>query len=383
MQTERRYDGIDGPRVAIAHDYLTQRGGAEKFVFVLSRAFPQAPIYTLLYEPENTYPEFADRDIRVSPLNKIGAFRRNHRAALPVLPLAAQSMYVDADVVITSTSGWAHGFRTRGRKLVICHSPARWLYLKDMYLGGDSGVLKRAALTATTPYLRSWDRRAASSCDRYLAVSSVIQRRIADAYGIDADVVLPPVGMLSHGAPPEPVREVESWIGQSNPSEAFYLCVSRLLPYKNVDVIIRAFADTDRRLVVVGRGPEAERLTRIKTPNVVILSDLSDGQMSWLYQHCRALIAASHEDYGLTPLEAGVWGRPSLVLRWGGFLDTVDESVTGLYFDEPETSAIADVLDRFESSVFDSDKIRRHIEQFTEERYAETLYSAVDDLATT
>jgi glycosyltransferase involved in cell wall biosynthesis len=380
VRIDRRYDGVDGPRVAIAHDYLTQRGGAEKVVLSMSRAFPFAPIYTLLYEPATTYPEFADRDIRVSGLNRIAPFRRNHRAALPVLPFTAKSIYIDADVVLTSTSGWAHGFRTRGRKLVHCHSPARWLYLRDKYLGDDGGLLKRAALTATSGLFRSWDRRAALSCDRYLAVSSVVQSRIADVYGIEADVVPPPVAM-TRADTVAPVEEVQRWIG-ADATESFYLCVSRLLPYKNVDEIVRAFAGSDRRLVVVGRGPEGHRIRRMKTPNVLMLSDLSDAQMAWLYKSCRAIIAASYEDYGLTPIEAGVWGRPTVALRWGGFLDTVHEDVSGVYFDEPHPQAIAAALDRFEESSFDSDKIRRHVEQFTEERFAQSLYAAVDELAT-
>lgn len=379
VRVDRRYDGVDGPLVAIAHDYLTQRGGAEKVVLSMSRAFPNAPIYTLLYDPATTYPEFADRDIRVSRLNRITPLRTNHRAALPVLPFAAESIFIDADVVLTSSSGWAHGFRTRGRKLVHCHSPARWLYLRDKYLGDEGGLLKRAALTATSGLLRSWDRRAALSCDRYLAVSSVIQSRIADVYGIEADVVPPPVAMTPRDAV-APVPEIQRWIG-ADPTESFYLCVSRLLPYKNVDVIVRAFADSDRRLVVVGRGPEAHRIQRMKTPNVLMMSDLSDAQMAWLYKSCRATIAASYEDYGLTPIEAGVWGRPTIALRWGGFLDTVHEGVSGMYFDEPDPKAIASALDRFEESSFDPDKIRRHVEQFSEETFAHTLYAAVDELA--
>jgi glycosyltransferase involved in cell wall biosynthesis len=378
----RRYNGIDGPRVAIAHDYLTQRGGAEKVVLSMSRAFPDAPIYTLLYDPSATYPEFAECDIRVSRLNSLSVFRKHHRAALPILPSAANSMHIDADVVVTSSSGWAHGFRTTGRKLVHCHSPARWLYMPDTYLGAESGLVKRVLLGAASPALRSWDLRAALSCDRYLAVSTVVRQRIADAYGISADLLPPPVAM-SRNAATEPVPEVMRWLsahGESEVGEAFYLCVSRLLPYKNVDGVVRAFDGRSDRLVVVGRGPDAERIAAAATPNVLMLSDLTDGQMSWLYQHSRALIAASYEDYGLTPIEAGVWGRPSVVLRWGGFLDTVVEGITGMYFDQPTAASIAEALDRFETTAFDADKIRLHVEQFTEERFADALYAAVDEL---
>jgi glycosyltransferase involved in cell wall biosynthesis len=374
VQPARKYDGIDGPKVAIAHDYLTQLGGAEKIVLSMTRAFPEAPIYTMLYEPETTYPEFADRDIRVSPFNKVSLLRKHHRAGLPLYPFVARSMNVDADIVLTSTSGWAHGFRTRGRKLIYCYSPARWLYLSDKYLGEDSGLIKRAGLALAKPYLKTWDRRTALSCDKYYAISTLIKGRIADTYGINAEVLFAPVAM-SQSFTTEPIPEVDSSDG------GFYLVVSRLLPYKNVDVIVRAFAGTGRRLVVVGKGPDEERLRAMKTDNVLMLSDLTDGQMAWLYQNCRALLAASYEDYGLTPIEAGVWGRPSVALRFGGFLDTIDEGVTGMYFDEPQPAAIAEALTRFEASEFDADKIRRHVEQFTEQVFTEKLHAAVDKLA--
>ena len=374
MQAGRKYDGVDGPRVAIAHDYLTQLGGAEKIVLSMSRAFPDAPIYTMLYDPETTYPEFAERDVRVSAANKFAPLRKHHRAGLPIYPLIAQSVFIDADVVLTSTSGWAHGFRTNGRKLIYCYSPARWLYLSDKYLGDESSLAKRAGLALTRPFLKAWDRRQATAADKYLAISTLIKGRIADIYGIDAEVMFAPVAM-SQSYTTEPIAELEG------SGDDFYLVVSRLLPYKNVDVIVRAFAGTDRRLVVVGKGPDDERLREMKTPNVLMLSDLTDGQMAWLYKNCRALLAASYEDYGLTPIEAGVWGRPSVALRFGGFLDTIDEGVTGMYFDEPEPKAIADALDRFEAATFDADNIRRHVEQFTEDVFTQKLHTAVDKLA--
>jgi glycosyltransferase involved in cell wall biosynthesis len=365
--------------VAIAHDYLTQRGGAEKVVLAISRAFPEAPIYTLLYEPEGTYPEFADRDIRVSPLNRVGPLRRHHRAALPVLPFAAQAMTVDADLVITSSSGWAHGFRTTGEKLVYCYSPARWLYASDMYLGEGAGVMKRAVLAALGPYLKRWDKRAALSCQRYVAISSVTQTRIRDAYGIDAPVLPAPVAMTG-AERATTIDDVTNWLARSGaqrPDGAFYLCVSRLLPYKNVDQVVRAFADLDRRLIVVGRGPEAERIRALAPANVLMLEGLSDSEMVWLYQNCRAVVAASYEDYGLTPIEAGVWGRPSIVLRWGGFVDTVIDGGTGVFFDRPEASEIARAVRVLESSRFDEGEIRGAMERFSEARFIDGLRSEI------
>jgi glycosyltransferase involved in cell wall biosynthesis len=376
VQPKRSYDGLDGPRVAIAHDYLTQRGGAERAVLSMTKAFPNAPIYTMLYNPSTTFPEFAECDVRVAPINKLAPLRRHHRAGLPIFPLVAGSIFVDADVVLTSTSGWAHGFRTRGRKVAYCYSPAKWLYQPDSYLGEGAGLVKRLGLRLTAPYLKAWDQRAARSCDMYLSNSSMIRDRIAQAYGIRAEVAFTPVAM-SQSSHVEPVPEMQGWPSVDG---AFYLCVSRLLAYKNVDAVVRAFAGSERRLVVVGQGPEAGRLRELKTPNVLMLSDLTDAQMAWLYKHCRALVAASYEDFGLTPIEAGVWGRPSVALRFGGFLDTIDEGLTGIYFDEPEPHAIADALGRFEATSFDPAKIRSHVEQFNEDHFAEKLYAAVDAL---
>jgi len=252
----------DGPRIAIAHDYLTQLGGAEKTVLNMSRAFPDAPIYTMLYDPDTTFPEFQDLDVRVPAINKVRSLRKHHRMALPILPFVAQSIFIDADIVLTSSSGWAHGFRTNGRKLIYCHSPARWLYQSDAYLGDHANVIARMGLRMTAGYLKAWDRKAARSADRYLANSTQIKGRIADAYGIDAQVVFPPVSMVA-ADDLEPVGEVLDWLGPdavSGQDGSFYLVVSRLLPYKNVDAIVRSFAGTDRRLVVVGRGPQADRL---------------------------------------------------------------------------------------------------------------------------
>ena len=184
---------MSGPSVAIAHDYLTQRGGAERVVLSLMRAFPGAPVHTTLYEPDGTYPEFADADVRTSPLNRFGALRRDHRLALPLLAPASSWTRIEADVVVASSSGWAHGFRTSGRTVVYCHNPARWLYQTVEYLGGSPWRSPFGApVMALRPALRRWDRRAAARVDVYVANSRVVQRRIADTYGREAELLPPP-----------------------------------------------------------------------------------------------------------------------------------------------------------------------------------------------
>lgn len=344
----------------------------------MSRAFPEAPIHTLLYHPSDTYPEFAGKDVRVSALNSLTPLRRNHRAALPFLPLAASSMFVDADVVLTSSSGWAHGFRTNGHKLVHCHSPER--YGHEEYAGEVGGSPRQLAIKAMSRYRRQWDNRAAASCDRYLAVSTVVQQRIADVYGIEAGVLAPPVTM-SENDPVDPLPDAVHWLSEAwADGSGFFLCVARLLPYKNVDAVVRAFAINGRPLVVVGSGPELARIERLTTANVLVVADISDARLNWLYRECRAVVAASYEDYGLSPIEAAVWGRPTIALRGGGYLDTVDDGITGIFFDWPTSDAIVDAVARFEALTFEPDKIRWHVEKFGERHYIDCLHAAVDEL---
>ncbi len=366
-----------GLRVAIAHDYLTQRGGAERVVLSMARAFPEAVIYTTLFDPESTYPQFKDMDVRVSVMNKLGFLRRNHRAALPLLPFASSTMSIDADIVLVSSSGWAHAFRTRGRKAVYCHSPARWLYQEQDYLGESAGWKKRLALAVLTPALKIWDRHAARSCDVYFANSRVVRDRIKDAYDRTARV-LPAPATIEIEPEPEPVPEVVGWA-----EGGYYLCISRLLAYKNVDAVIECFRGTDRRLVVCGRGPEEQRLRATKPDNVIMVSDLSDRQIAWLYANCAAVVAASHEDYGLTPIEGAAHGKPSVLLRWGGFLDTAVEELTAVYFDEPEPAVIRSAIDRFETMTWDTEKIIDHVTRFSDEHFAAQLYDIVDALGST
>ena len=359
------------PRVAIAHDYLTQRGGAEKVVLAMARAFPDAPIYTTLYDPDGTYPEFKALDIRTSALNRVGFFRRNHRAALPLLPIASSSMRIDADVVLVSSSGWAHGFQSTGPKVVYCYSPARWIYQPDAYLGESASPLMRAVLAAVAPALKRWDRRAAATASKYFAISSVVKPRILDAYGIDS-TILPAPQSLDATLPHESVPGLNDWA-----DEGYYLCISRLLPYKNVDKVMCAFHSTDRKLVVVGSGPQEGELNSLSQDNIRMVKDLTDAQIRWLYKHCRGLVAASYEDFGLTPLEAASYGKPSAVLRWGGFLDTVAEGQTGVYFDAPEPALIAQAVARLADREWSKSAMDEHLDQFSEGRFADALSDAV------
>ena len=361
------------PTVAIAHDYLTQRGGAERVVLAMHRAFPDATIYTTLYEPERTYPEFRNARIVTSALNDVPQLRRHHRSALPLLPLAARSMRITEDVVLASSSGWAHGFSASGLRLVYCHAPARWLYQAEAYLGADhSQSLRGIALLTLTPWLKRWDKRHALAADGYLANSHVVRDRMREAYGIEAPV-LPAPHAMDTTAPQEPVPALDGW-------QDYHLVVSRLLPYKNVEAVVEAFRDLPERLVVVGHGPLRRSLERRLPPNVRLLSDLTDGQLRWVYAHSSALVAPALEDYGLTPLEAAAYGKPTLALGAGGYLDTVVPGVTGLFFDQATPIGIRTAVLAGRRHTWSVARIRQHAGQFSEPVFRAALQRAVADL---
>lgn len=363
-----------GPvRVALAHDYLTTQGGAERVVVSIVRAFPDAPLYTSVYEPESIYPELADPhlDVRPTVLNRSRMLRHRYRLALPVLAVAFSHLHIDADVVVCSSSGWSHGVATEGRKVVYCHNPARWLYQRRDYLaeGRKSWWL---AANSMGPALRVWDKRAAASCHRYLANSSIVARRIERVYGRDAEVLPPPATLDAHG-PQLPVEGLEP---------GFVLCVGRLMAYKGVREIVEAARLLpDRRVVLVGDGP-LEGDLRLSLPrNVVLLGRVPDTELRWLYANCSVLVAASREDFGLTPVEAALFGRPSVVLRYGGFLDTMVEGVTATFFDEPQPRFIAAAIKEAMATDWDAKLIVKNSERYSEQGFIRRLREIVAEEA--
>lgn len=367
-----------GTPVALAHDYLTQRGGAERVVAIMASAFPQAPLYTTLYDPSGTFDDFRHLDIRTSALNRAPLLRRNHRLALPLLAPAISRMSIDAEVTLASSTGWAHAIPATGRKIVYCHAPARWLYQKHRYLGTFEGslphrarhLLAAAALGLLSPALRSWDARHALRADRYLVNSTVIRQAVAETYGIDAEVLPPPPAMDPDG-PVEPV----------NVTTPFVLCVARLLPYKNVDAVIRAVQGIDGLgLVVVGKGPDDARLRDLAkgSPQIHLVGGVSEEALRWLYAECLGLVAASFEDFGLTPLEAAAFGKPTAALHAGGFLDTIDPEVNGLFFDDSSEAAIREALGELTEKQWETRRITAHAEKFGQARFIQRLHQVVD-----
>jgi glycosyltransferase involved in cell wall biosynthesis len=359
--------------IVVAHDYLTQRGGAERVVLSMARTFPKAPIVTSVYRRDGTFPEFAAHDVRTTSLQRWPLVASHHRLALPLYARVWSQVHIQADVAICSTSGWAHGARVEGRKVLYVHNTARWLYQSDDYLRRWP-TPGRAAFGAAAGPLRRWDGQAGRSADLVLANSRQVQDRVRRCWGVDCDVLYP-----AHGADPA---------GEQHPvaglDRGFVLVVSRLLPYKRLDVVVEAMsALPSMRLVIVGEGPDSSRLRRMAPKNCVFAGRVSDAELRWLYSNSTCLVSAATDDLGLAPLEAMAFGRPVAVIRAGGYLETVVEGETGVFFDSAQPSAVAAALRTASSTPWQPDRISDHALCYSEAAFSAKLTKLTRELTGT
>jgi glycosyltransferase involved in cell wall biosynthesis len=348
--------------VAIVHDYLNQRGGAERTVLELSDMWPSAPIYTSLYRSRSTFPGFEGRDIRTSPLDRLPV-DRGFRNLFPLYPWAFRSFgSIDADVVIASSSGWAHlaGTTDRALHVVYCHTPARWLYGRE-YLGASR---RQRLASPLFGLLRRMDKKAALRADVYVANSANVRRRIRDAYGIDAVVVPPPVDVDRFTPRPRGER---------------LLVVSRLLPYKRVDAIVAAATRGGIGLDVVGTGPMIERLRSAAGPEVTFHGTLDDDAVTELMEGCRALFLGGEEDFGMTPVEANSAGKPVIALGRGGALETVEEGISGVFFQDHDPETILEAIRRCDELEADPARLAAQAQRFSPTAFRANLMRVIEN----
>jgi glycosyltransferase involved in cell wall biosynthesis len=351
-------------RVAIVHDYLVQYGGAERVVEALHELWPDAPVYTSLYAPDAMPASFAAMDVRTSFLQHVPAVRRRFKLALPLYPAAMRSLDLSGyELVVSSSSGWAHGVRTDAgaRHVVYCHTPARWLYRTDSYVRNE-----RWAATPILPLLRHWDRRSAARPTDYLANSQAVRERIARVYGRPARVVYPPVDTRRFA-----VAEADD----------YYLCVSRLNPYKRIELAVQACERLGRRLLVAGDGPARRELRRLAGARTELLGRVSDSEIAELLARCRALIVPAEEDFCITAVEAMASGRPVVGFGRGGLVETVVPERTGVLFTEGTVESLARALLRLERLELDPAAIRRHALRFDVRRFGAELREIVEPTA--
>lgn len=348
-------------RVVLAHDFLTQRGGAERVFLAMAQAWPDSPILTAVHNPATTYPEFGRHEVRTSPLQRIPPLRSSFRAGLPLYPWAFRRLGpVDADVVLSSSTSFAHGIRSRGCHIVYQHSPPRWLWDTERYS-------VRAANSRLARPLFSWlrlrDHEATSQPHLILANSSYTARKIHDIYGRWAEVLPPPVRS----------RSAAGDLGD------YFLVVSRLLSYKRIDVAIAAAAKLGARLVVVGTGPDSSRLRGLAGEGVEFREHVPDSELDSLYARCLALVMPGQEDLGLVPIEANTAGRPAVCWAQGGALETVVHDKTGLLVDDPSPAALAEAMAAARDRSWDTAKLQAHAAQWSEPTFVARLQRLVED----
>lgn len=350
-------------RVALVHDYLNQMGGGEKTLLALTKIYPNAPIYTSIYEPSRVDHDFRSLDIRTSFMQRLPFVKRHHQPFLPLYPFAVESFDLRGyDLVVSDSSAFAKGIVTRPETLHICycHTPMRWAWNFEDYIERERiGGLGRMALAPFITWLRLWDYASAARVDAFIANSPVVAARIAKYYRRESVIIPPPVDVTRFAV--------------STRRDDYFLIVSRLAPYKRIDLAVRAFTKLGLPLRVVGSGRDEKNLRKLAGPTVRFMGRLSDEQVREQMAGCRAFIFPGEEDFGITPVEAQACGKPVIAYGAGGALSTVVEGVTGLFFREQTADALAAVVAGFRDELFNPLTIRRHAEQFDTARFAERL----------
>ena len=358
-------------RVAIVHDYLAQAGGAERVIEAMHALWPDAPIYTSIYDPDATLPSFRQMDIRTSFLQafKVARKAKTHKLMLPFFPAAFEHFDMSGyDVVISNTTSFAKGVITGPETCHICycHTPARFAWRYHEYVSqGSFGRMARRVLPFMVHRLRQWDLSAASRVDFFLSNSYNIARRVQKYYGRTSDVLYPPVETSRFHIAPTPRAD-------------YYLVVSRLLGYKRVDLAVEACTRLNLPLKIVGGGPDKERLQALAGPTVEFLGRVGDGEVEELLAHCRAFIFPGEEDFGIAPVEAMASGRPVIAYGWGGATETVVDGETGVFFHEPTTDALVDAMHRLDAMPVAPARIRAHAETFDTKAFQARLLSLVE-----
>jgi glycosyltransferase involved in cell wall biosynthesis len=351
-------------KVALVHDYLNQRGGAERVFAHIARAWPDAPIYTALYDEGVAGNDFAAERVRRSYLARVPMANRYFRALAPFYPRAFETFDLSAyDAIVSSTTSWAKGVRFPSSSIHVCYvnTVSRVAFAYEEYV---AGMTRARIVRPLVDRLVAWDRAAAMRPTRLVANSHNVAARIRKYYGREADVLHCPV-------------DVDRFTVGSGEGD-YFLTASRLLPYKRIELAIRAAALAGVKLVIAGTGPAQAALKKLaRGTSATLLGYVPDAQLNDLLRNARAAILPGEEDFGLVPLEAAAAGRPTIAYRGGGALETIVEGETGMFFDAPEAESLATVLRTFDASSFDARRLRAHAEKFAPPQFVRRLREIV------
>jgi glycosyltransferase involved in cell wall biosynthesis len=354
------------PRVALVHDFLLDLRGAERVFLALCELYPDADIFTAVYDPAGTEGRFAHRRIHTSFLQKLRPDATSFRRLLPLYPYAMEALDLAGyDLVLSSSSAWAHGVLPSEDAVHVCycHNPFRYAWNAREATLRARGPVTRAALGVVLQRWRQWDWIAAQRVDRYIANSETTRRRIARYFTRDAEVVHPPV---------EVERFAPGVVGEH------YAVLSELMPHKRIELAVRAFNQLRRPLVVIGDGPDARRLQRLAGPTIRFTGRVSDAEVARLLATSRALIVTATEEFGIAAVEAQAAGRPVVALDEGGVTESVLEGRTGAFYGEATPEALAAAVAAFDPLSVDPAACVANAQRFGRDAFAQEIRANVD-----
>lgn len=353
-------------KTALVHDFLHQMGGAERVLEVLHQIFPQAPVYTLIYD-KNKVP-YHNWKIIASPITKFLPFRSHYQFYLPIFAKAVESFNLDEfDLVFSISYGWSKAIKTKACHICYCLTPLRFAHeMFDEYTRHFPKPLVKI-IRKYTDFIKNWDLKTGGRPNYYIATGQNVAQKIKKYYGREAAVINPPVDT--------------DFFKPGGQTGNYFLVVSRLVPYKRVDLAVEAFNQMGRPLVIIGTGPEEKRLKKAAGPNIKFLGRLTDEEILKYYQECQALVFPGEEDFGLVPLEAHACGRPVIAFQKGGVLETVIDGVTGLLFNEQSPAGLQKVVANFDSSRFNRETIRHQALKFSRPVFEEKIKKFIAEKA--
>jgi len=352
------------PRVALVHDFLLDLRGAERVFAAICDAWPDADVFTAVYDPKGTEGRFEARHPQTSFLQRLKPTSRTFRPLLPFYPHAIESLDLRGyDVVVSSSSAWAHGVLVDPGAVHVCycHNPFRYAWSEREATLHARSPLVRAPLRLLLNRWRQWDYIAAQRVDVYVANSHLTASRVRRYLGREATVLHPPVELERFR--PVPVERIG----------AHYLVLAELMAHKRIEVAVRAFNALGRPLVVVGDGPELRRLRRMAAPNVRFTGRISDERVAQLLATSRALVVTAAEEFGIAAVESLASGRPVIALGAGGVRESVREGVTGAYYEHDDPDALARVVEGFEPLTIDPAACVESARQFGTDRFRDQL----------
>lgn len=347
-------------KVAIVHDDLVQWGGAEKVLLAISEVFPEAPIYTSVFNQSNRIlaEKFAGKKIVTSFLQKIPGWEKLYKALLPLYPVSFEQFdFSEFDLVISQTTRFAKSIITKPGTLHICymHTPPRFLW-------NFSSESAPKILSPYLSFLRMYDQVSARRVDLFLAGSKNCQQRIRAVYKKDSEVLYPFVE----------TEKMDAFNGD------YYLLIARLNHYKRVDLAVKAFNELGLKLRIVGVGPESQNLKLSAKSNIEFLGSVSEGLLNNLLSGCKALVITGEEDFGMTSLEAQSFGKPVLAFGKGGAMETVIEGKTGIFFKDQTTESLKEGIKKLEKVKFRDEEVAENSEGFSREGFKVNLKALVE-----